>query len=143
MKIDQTALSMIKDFEGCRLQAYQDLRGRWTIGYGCTHGVSPGMEISQPEADKRLLDDIGMVYRVVDVLLSVELTENQYSALIVLVYNIGSGEFATSTLLEKLNQKDFSGAADEFLRWNHVDGKVVDGLTRRRQAERDLFLATV
>lgn len=135
---------IIKEFEGLRLKAYQDIAGIWTIGYGDTEGVTKGMVITKEEAEERLVERLREFEGYVNSLVKVVLTQNQFDALVSLVYNIGPENLKSSTLLRKLNLADYKGAADEFLRWNkaRVDGKLrpVDGLTNRRTKERNLFL---
>ncbi|HDU5651462.1 TPA: lysozyme [Klebsiella aerogenes] len=149
MQTSDEGIALIKDFEGCRLTAYPDPGtggAPWTIGYGWTlpvdgKPVRPGMTIDQATADRLL--KTGLVSYENDVLkiVKVKLTQGQFDALVSLAYNIGSRALSTSTLLKKLNDGDIKGAADEFLRWNKAGGKVLNGLTRRREAERALFLS--
>lgn len=138
-------VNAIKEHEGLGLVAYLDPVGVWTIGYGDTGtDVVKGLTITKEEAEerlrKRLVEFEGYVNRAV----KVKLTQNQFDALVSLVYNIGPTNFNDSTLLRKLNAGDYAGAADQFLVWNkgRVDGKlvVISGLVNRRNAERQLFL---
>ncbi|MBZ7706779.1 lysozyme [Klebsiella oxytoca] len=147
MQTSPEGIALIKGFEGCRLTAYPDPGtggAPWTIGYGWTlpvdgKPVRPGMTIDQATADRLL--KAGLVSYESDVLklVKVKLTQNQFDALVSFAYNVGSRALSTSTLLKKLNAGDIKGAADEFLRWNKAGGKVLNGLTRRREAERALF----
>ncbi|HHE8508311.1 TPA: lysozyme [Citrobacter freundii] len=149
MQTSEKGIKNIKDFEGCSLTAYPDPGtggAPWTIGYGWTHPVDgkpikPGMTIKQETADRLL--KTGLVSYENDVLkmAKVKLTQGQFDALVSFAYNVGSRALSTSTLLRKLNAGDYAGAADEFLRWNKAGGKVMNGLTRRREAERALFLS--
>ncbi|HEC5316036.1 TPA: lysozyme [Citrobacter freundii] len=149
MQTSHEGIALIKGFEGCRLTAYPDPGtggAPWTIGYGWTHPidgkpVKPGMTIDQETADRLL--KTGQVSYENDVLklVRVKLTKGQFDALVSFAYNVGSRALSTSTLLKKLNAGDIKGAADEFLRWNKAGGKVLNGLTRRREAERALFLS--
>ncbi|WP_410694887.1 lysozyme [Citrobacter freundii] len=149
MQTSEKGIKNIKDFEGCSLTAYPDPGtggAPWTIGYGWTHPVDgkpikPGMTIKQETADRLL--KTGLVSYENDVLkmAKVKLTQGQFDALVSFAYNVGSRALSTSTLLRKLNDGDVMGAADEFLRWNKAGGKVLTGLTRRREAERALFLS--
>ncbi|MGR7164434.1 lysozyme [Klebsiella aerogenes] len=149
MQTSDEGIALIKGFEGCRLTAYPDPGTGgvpWTIGYGWTlpvdgKPVRPGMTIDQATADRLL--KTGLVSYEKDVLkiVKVKLTQGQFDALVSLAYNIGSRALSTSTLLKKLNDGDIKGAADEFLRWNKAGGKFLNGLTRRREAERALFLS--
>lgn len=146
MQTSDKGIALIKEFEGCKLTAYQDSIGVWTIGYGWTQPVDgkpirAGMTIKQETAERLL--KTGMVSYESDVsrLVKVGLTQGQFDALVSFTYNLGARSLSTSTLLRKLNAGDYAGAADEFLRWNKAGGKVLNGLTRRREAERALFLS--
>ncbi len=131
--------AIIKEFEGLRLKAYKCPAGVLTIGYGHTKGVKLNQSISEKEADRLFAQDIKEFEGYVDRFVKVPLTANQHEALVSFVYNIGPGAFMHSTLLRKLNASDYTGAAKEFIRWNKAGGKVLKGLTRRRQAEQKLF----
>ena len=135
-----SGVNMIKSFEGLRLKAYQDAVGVWTIGYGTTRGVRPGQEISEAQAEALLKSDLNRFERDVSQAVRVSINDNQFSALVSFTYNVGSGALRSSTLLRKLNSRDIYGAANEFPRWNRAGGRVLAGLTRRRNAERALFL---
>lgn len=113
----------------------------WTIGYGHTRGVREGETCTPEQAAAWLQNDVAGAVITVCHMVDVSLTQGQFDALVSLVFNIGSGNFQGSTLLRKLNAKDYSGAADEFLKWNHQAGRVLDGLTKRREAERQRFCA--
>jgi GH24 family phage-related lysozyme (muramidase) len=139
-QINEKGLQLLKSFEGLRLQAYQDSVGVWTIGYGTTLGVYPGMVITAAQAEDLLKRDLRKFEQAVANLVTVPLTSDQFSALVSFTYNVGEGALASSTLLRLLNQKDYQGAADQFLRWDKAGGQSLPGLTRRRQAERALFL---
>jgi lysozyme len=138
--INAAGLNLIKQFEGYRAKAYRDAVGVWTIGWGSTKDVRPEMEITEAEAEQRLRDDLQYAEQAVLRYVAVPLTSNEFSALVSFVFNLGVGNFSTSTLLRKLNLGDKRAAANEILRWNRAGGKVLRGLTRRRQAERELFL---
>lgn len=135
------AVDFIKKWEGCKLKAYQDGGGVWTVGYGSTAGVGPHTAISLEEAEKRLYECVIAIQHDINRRVIVSLNECQAAALTSFIYNVGVRAFERSTLLKKLNHKDYLGAADEFLRWDKDNGKVVAGLTRRRNAERELFLS--
>lgn len=141
MKINDKGLQIIKDFEGCKLTSYLCPAGVWTIGYGHTTNVKPGMTITSADAERLLRQDLIRFENAVTQLVKVSVTPNQFSALVSFAYNVGVGALKNSTLLRKLNGKNYRGAADEFLRWNKANGKVLPGLTKRRIAERDLFLS--
>jgi len=132
----------LKKFEGCKLKTYRCSAGVLTIGYGHTgKDVTEGKVITQAEAEKLLEDDLKRFEAGVADLLKVKVTANQFSALVTFAYNIGLNALSGSTLLKKLNAGDFTGASEQFLRWNRAGGKEVQGLTNRRTAERELFLA--
>ena len=133
------SLELIKRFEGLRLEAYLCPADVWTIGYGHTKGVNQGDKITQAGADAFLAQDVLWVAAAVDKKVKVELNTNQEAALYSFIYNVGAGAFGKSTLLRKLNESDYKGAANEFKRWNKGGGKVLNGLVRRRKAEADLF----
>ena len=139
--INQKGLDLIKSFEGLRLSSYDDGVGVWTIGYGHTTKIRPGMTISKQQAELYLKKDIRRFEAAVLRLVKVQLTDNQFSALVAFTFNIGDGAFAHSTLLQLLNQAQYDLAANQFLRWNKAGGKVLEGLTRRREAEKQLFLS--
>lgn len=134
-------IDMIKEHEGLRLQAYLPTPNDvWTIGYGHTGSAHKGMVITEERAEALLRQDIAWVEDAINKNVVVPLTQNQYDALASLIYNIGAGAFAKSTLLRMLNMGDYAGAAEQFGRWNRQKGKVLNGLTRRRQEEKELFL---
>lgn len=144
MKIGAAGLDLIKSYEQLRLVAYSATpeefkRGIWTIGWGHISGVKKGDTCTEAEAEQFLRDDLedseGGIYSLV----RVQLNQNQYDALVSLVFNIGRGAFASSTLLKKLNLSDYAGASDQFLRWDKQAGVVLKGLTRRRAEEQALF----
>lgn len=139
-RINKAGLDLIKSFEGLRLKAYKDSVGVWTIGYGHTRTATSGMSISEPEAEALLREDLKDAQGGVDRLVKQQLSDNEYAALVSFVFNLGAGNFSRSTLLKKLNAGDRKGAAEQFLVWNKAGGQVLAGLTRRRKAERDLFL---
>lgn len=142
--VPQAALDLAKHFEGLRLKAYVCQAGKLTIGYGHTGNVFAGQEITEAEADRLLAKDMASAASAVCFQITPEITDNQYAALCDFVFNLGSGNLVTSTLRAKINAGDMAGAADEFLRWNkaRVNGELVPlpGLTKRRTAERELFL---
>jgi lysozyme len=132
-------LSLLKEFEGLRLSAYKDVGGVWTIGYGHTKTAKEGMRITEAGAEALLLEDIAWVTAAIDRYVKVQITDNQYSALVSFIYNVGAGAFRGSTMLRHINNKSFNLASDEFPKWNKVKGKTVKGLTNRRLKEQELF----
>ncbi|MGB7087546.1 MAG: lysozyme [Phormidesmis sp.] len=140
-RTNANGLRLIKSFEGLRLKAYRDPVGIWTIGYGTTRGVRAGMKISEAEAEKFLQQDLTRFEQAIDAAVDVPINDNQFSALASFTYNVGPGAFRSSTLLRLLNQRrDLRLVAAQFPRWNKAGGRVLSGLTRRRNAERALFL---
>lgn len=132
---------VVREFEGLRLEAYLDTGGVWTIGYGHTgEEVRRGLTIDLAQAETWLTEDLREAEGYVSKLVKVGLTQNQFDALVSFVYNIGGTAFGYSTLLRKLNAGDYEGAANQLLRWNKDNGKVIRGLTNRRKRERELFL---
>jgi GH24 family phage-related lysozyme (muramidase) len=142
LKISNNGLALIKRFEGCRLTAYADMGGVWTIGWGQTGpDVVEGLTITQAQADARLRIEVDRFAAGVSAELKVPVNQNQFDALVSLAYNIGLNAFRTSTLLRLLNDRtQVSIVASEFIKWNKVNGKSTEGLSRRREAERQLFL---
>lgn len=141
MKISEVGLDLIKSHEGFRSDAYLCPAGVWTIGYGHTGDVEEGQSVTEEEAEELLLQDVAFAEDAVNSLVEVELSQQMFDALVCFVYNVGVGAFEQSTLLRFLNQGQMEEAAEQFLRWNKAGGKELTGLTRRREAERDLFLS--
>lgn len=133
-------VNLIKKFEGFRKDAYLCPAGIWTIGYGTTKDVKQGDKCTEQDAEQYIQRDLEEFAKAVNENVKVPLTQNQFDSLCSFVYNVGIGAFKKSTLLTKLNNKNYTEAADQFLRWNKAGGKELTGLTKRRQAERDLFV---
>ncbi|OXL40022.1 muraminidase [Enterobacter mori] len=137
-------IALIKQYEGLRLTTYKDAVGIPTIGYGHVENpVPPGgtRTISAEAAEQLLREDLQRFEHDVNNMLTVEVTQNQFDALVSFTFNLGPANLQSSTLLRKVNSGDFDGAADEFLKWNHAGGQVLAGLTARRNAEKSLFLS--
>lgn len=140
MQINDKGLRLLKSFEQCRLTAYLDAVGIPTIGWGHTgDDVTLNATITQQAADLLLQHDLNMFERGVEKSLTAKVNENQFSALVCFAYNVGLSALRSSTLLKLVNTGDFDAASQQFLRWNKAGGRVLNGLTRRREAERDLF----
>jgi lysozyme len=137
MKTNEAGIQLIESFEGCRLQAYQDSGGIWTIGYGHTLGVKPGDVITQAQAEQYLREDLADAEAVLNKAAGVDLTPNQFSALVSFQYNTGA--LVGSTLMRLVNAKDFAGAQAQFGLWVNAGGQKLEGLVRRRAAEAALF----
>ena len=142
MKCSDDGIALIKEYEGLRLHAYQDAVGIWTVGYGHTgQDVTPAQAIDEPEADRLLREDVADAEKCISEHAHGPLTQGQFDALCSFVFNLGCKAFAGSTLLQLINAGDMDAAAPQFLRWNKAGGRVLSGLTRRREAERDRFVA--
>ena len=139
MKPSQECIDMVKHFEGFEDTAYLCPANVWTIGYGRTKNVKEGDKITEPQAERDLQEELqefgAQVLGVVDV----SLLQNEFDALTSWTYNLGVGNLSSSTLLKKLNAGDKDSVPSEMLRWNKAAGKVLAGLTARRQAEADLW----
>lgn len=141
MNISQKGIDLIKKFEGCRLTAYKCPSNVFTIGYGHTGSdVYVGKKITQEEAEYLLKNDIIVHCNNVNKLVKVPLTQNQFDALVSFEFNIGYGQFSKSTLLKLLNEKKYKESAEQFERWVYSNGKVLQGLVKRRTEEKNLFL---
>ena len=139
MKTSNDGLALIKKFEGCKLRAYQDSVGVWTIGVGHTKGVEKGDVITEEQADEYLRADVSEAEECVNRALTLPLTQGEFDACVSFVFNVGCGAFRGSTLLKRILDGDFDGASKEFARWNKAGGQVLAGLTARRKAEAEMF----
>ena len=139
MNISQEGLSLIKKFEGCELEAYKCAAGVWTIGYGSIKGVKQGDTITQEEADNLLLYEMDEYEGYINDAVNVDLNQNQFDALVSWVFNLGPSNLSSSTLLTRINNKDWKDVPNQIKRWNKAGGKVLEGLIRRREAEALLF----
>lgn len=143
VKMKTENCEIIKHFEGLRLEAYKCPAGVLTIGYGHTSEVFEGMTISEERAEQLLIMDIADAETAVNTLVTVELNQNQFDALVSFVFNLGSGNFSSSTLLKVLNKGNYLECANQFRKWNRADGKVLEGLKKRRAAESLLFMSSL
>jgi len=153
MQLSQKGLSLIKTFEGLRLEAYRDVAGVWTIGYGSTYfhdgkKVKPGDKLSgETQADALIRNTLGQYEDAVNQCVKAPLNQNQFDALVSFTYNEGVGALQESTLLVKLNEKNYEAAAIHFLAWDKITdpqtGKkiICDTLVKRRKEESRLFLS--
>ena len=141
MRTGNKGIELIKHFEGCELEAYKCPAGVWTIGYGHIKGVKEGMKITEMQAEEMLKSELHEYEGYINDYVTVRLNQNQFDAMVSWVYNLGGGNLRASTLLKVLNAGDYDGVPAQMLRWNKAGGKVLEGLTRRRQAEADLFVA--
>lgn len=142
MKTSDKGISLIREFEGERLHSYPDPAtggDPWTIGVGHTGPeVHRGMFITSDQSEAYLRSDLARFEKAVS-RLAPKTTQSQFDALVSFAFNLGEDNLKSSTLLKKHNAGDFDGAKAQFLRWNRAAGKVMKGLTRRRQAEADLY----
>jgi lysozyme len=143
LKVSAAGRKMIEGFEGLRLQAYQDVVGVWTIGYGHTEGVRPGQVITQEQADQMFADDLDNIYGagVETMIGTAPTTQNQFDAMVSLAYNIGVGAFGRSSVRRKHMLDDYTGAVAAFLLYNRAGGRVLPALSRRRAVEAALYSA--
>jgi lysozyme len=139
MQYSRAGQDLTERFESCRLMAYQDQVGVWTIGWGHTFGVAEGMTCTQVEADAWLTEDEAAAIDDVNAHVTVPLTQGEFDSLVDFAFNLGRGALNNSTLLKDLNLGDYQGAAKEFEKWDHAGGKVVAGLLRRRLDEENEF----
>tara|TARA_B100001564_G_scaffold318861_2_gene295755 strand:- start:2061 stop:2504 length:444 start_codon:yes stop_codon:yes gene_type:complete len=139
MKISQEGLSLIKKFEGCELEAYRCAANVLTIGYGSTKGVKEGDTITQEEADSLLLHEMDEYESYINNMVKSDLKQNEFDSLVSWVFNLGPSNLSSSTLLQKLNNKDWDDVPNQIKRWNKAGGQVKQGLVRRREAEALLF----
>ncbi|CDH23141.1 lysozyme [Xenorhabdus bovienii] len=144
MEISENGINKIKSYEGLRLHAYPDpATGAepWTIGYGHTKGVKPEQIITEQQAETFLHEDLIPIYAEIQRVVKVPLTQGQFDALCSFIFNLGVGNFIHSTLLKKLNLADYQGAAEEFLKWDRADGRVLADLRVRRASEQKMFMS--
>ena len=140
MRLTDEGIKLIKSFESLKLKAYKCPAGLWTIGYGHTWAVKEGQICTEKQANDFLLDDLKVSMNFVSKNVKSVITDNQFSALVSFTFNCGIGNFQKSTLLKKVNiNPNDATIKDEFMKWNKGGGKVLAGLTRRRQAEADLY----
>jgi lysozyme len=139
MRYSKDGLALTEQFEGFRDTAYQDVAGVWTIAYGHTKGVHPGMICDQVQGVDWLMDDVSDAENAVNLLVKIGMTQDEFDALVDFTFNIGITAFQHSTLLAMLNSNDIEGAIGEFEKWDQAGGKVVAGLLARRNAEKALF----
>ena len=140
MKISDEGFDLIKHFEGCELEAYKCAAGVWTIGYGHTKDVQEGDVWNKEKADFMLWRELEDEYEVyVNDLVTVPINQSQFDALVSWVYNLGPANLKNSTMLKKLNAGEYEEVPSQMKKWNKANGKVLEGLIRRRAAESLLF----
>ena len=139
MKVSQECIDLVKFFEGFESKAYLCPANVWTIGYGRTKNVKEGDMVNEMQAERDLLEELDEFAGQVLNSVKVALTQKELDALTSWTYNLGVGNLQSSTLLKKLNSGDKNSVPSEMLRWNKAAGKVLAGLTRRREAEAKLW----
>ena len=148
-QLSSNGLDFIKSFEGFSASPYRDSVGVPTIGYGTimypdgTRVTMNDDDITEDQALQYLGFEVNKKTHSINGMVTSTVNQNQFDALVSFAYNLGSGALHGSTLLKLVNQSDFDAAANEFPKWNHAGGAVIAGLTRRRAAERELFLTAV
>lgn len=148
MKFSDNGIALVVYFEGLRTRPYRDCVGKWTVGIGTLIGDGRSLpdswnrEFTVEECYALLREELENIERTIPKLITVELTQGQYDALVDFAYNLGLGALQSSTLRQKLNRKDYEGAAKEILRFNKAGGIIRKGLVRRRMAEMSMFLGT-
>ena len=143
MKVSQECVDLVKFFEGFEANAYLCPANVWTIGYGRTRNVREGDVVNERQAERDLLEELEEFADQVLNTVKVELLQHQLDALTSWTYNLGVGNLSSSTLLKKLNIGDYESVPSEMVRWNKAGGKVLAGLTRRREAEAELWAKAV
>lgn len=140
MKVSEKGLDLIRKFEGLRLESYRCPANVLTVGYGHTGpDVQEGMTITEEQANDLLWRDVRVAERCVNGAVTVPLTQGEFDALCSFVYSVGCARFRNSSLLRRLLDSDYDRAADEILRWVYADGKKLNGLLARREAEKERF----
>lgn len=144
MQMNEEGLALIRQFEGFRAQAYRDAVGVWTIGFGHTSMAGPpavtrGMTVNQAEAETILARDVAQFAEALRKLITVELNDSQFSALVSFAYNVGIGNVRASSVLRAVNARDFGAVPRRLQLWTKAGGRVLPGLVRRRAAEAALF----
>ena len=145
MKMTDQGIRLIMEFEGFRAQAYRDAVGVWTVGYGHTAAagkpdVTAGLKITRTEAETILRRDVRMFAEAVAKLVKVPLADNQFSALVSFAFNVGTGNFAKSSVLAAVNRNDFDAVPSRLALWVKAGGRTLPGLIRRRAVEAQMFL---
>lgn len=143
MITSQNGINLIKEFEGIKTKAYKCPAGVWTIGYGHTKGVKKGDTCTMAQAIEFLKEDLRIFECAINDLVKVELNQNQFDALVSFTFNVGVGAFQDSTMRKFLNEGHFPLAAGQFDRWVYAKSVKLEGLVRRRAAEKELFLSPV
>ncbi len=139
MNISKEGIDLIKHFEGCRLEAYEDAVAVPTIAYGRIKDVKMGDSCTQAQAEAWLDEELHEYEGYINDAVTVALTQNQFDSLVSWVYNLGPSNLKSSTMLKVLNKEQYADVPEQIQRWNKAGGKVLEGLTKRRNAEALLF----
>ena len=139
MNISKEGIDLIKHFEGCRLEAYEDAVGVPTIAYGRIKDVKMGDSCTQAQAEAWLDEELHEYEGYINDAVTVALTQNQFDSLVSWVYNLSPSNLKSSTMLKVLNKEQYADVPEQIQRWNKAGGKVLEGLTKRRNAEALLF----
>ena len=140
MKISQKGIDLIREFEGCKLRAYLCPAGVWTIGIGHTKGVKKGMVITQQQAEAFIKDDIKPIETLLNSM-GINYTQNQFDALASFIFNLGQGNFESSTMYKYIvAKKSDIEITDQMVKWHNAGGKPLLGLKKRRCEEANMFL---
>lgn len=147
MNLSDEGIRLIKSFEGYhralpdgRCVAYRCPAGVWTLGWGCTEGIREGMVWTESDAEEALRRELSQFEAGVNRLVTADINQNQYDALVSFAYNVGLGGLQRSTVLKRVNSRDFSKVPAALAMWNKGGGKVLPGLVARRQREGALFM---
>ena len=149
MHCNARGIAIIKHYEGFSSTPYKCPAGYWTYGYGNIRDntgarvTADTAHIDELQGEALLMVELDKVEAQIKRMTVIPLTENQFSAICSLVWNIGSGRYKASTLRAKLNRGDYRGASAEFPKWRRGGGKILPGLVRRRKSERELFETTI
>tara|TARA_R110000823_G_scaffold238121_1_gene363486 strand:+ start:4358 stop:4795 length:438 start_codon:yes stop_codon:yes gene_type:complete len=139
MNISKEGIDLIKHFEGCKLEAYEDAVGVPTIAYGRIKDVKMGDSCTQAQAEAWLDEELHEYEGYINDAVTVSLNQNQFDSLVSWVYNLGPSNLKSSTMLKVLNKEQYADVPEQIQRWNKAGGKVLKGLTKRRNAEALLF----
>tara|TARA_R110000751_G_scaffold134950_1_gene237618 strand:- start:798 stop:1235 length:438 start_codon:yes stop_codon:yes gene_type:complete len=139
MNISKEGIDLIKHFEGCKLEAYEDAVGVPTIAYGRIKDVKMGDSCMQAQAEAWLDEELHEYEGYINDAVTVSLNQNQFDSLVSWVYNLGPSNLKSSTMLKVLNKEQYADVPEQIQRWNKAGGKVLKGLTKRRNAEALLF----
>lgn len=140
MKTSAAGIDLIRHFEGFSPTAYKCPAGVWTLGYGFTDGVKDGDTITLEEAESRLTRELVIYEQAVNSLITWQMTQNQFDALVSFTFNVGEGNLKRSTLRKRVNSGEHDLVHGEFMKWVYAGGQRMEGLARRRAAEADMFV---